>query len=63
MATHPPYVPRAGQGPAGLAGQRYRRNRRSELAMWWREIDRWLLAMVLVLVLFFCTLIKPLFVL
>ena len=49
MATHPPYVPRAGQGPAGLAGQRYRRNRRSELAMWWREIDRWLLAMVLVL--------------
>ena len=49
MATHPPYVPRAGQGPAGLAGQRYRRNRRSELAIWWREIDRWLLAMVLVL--------------
>ena len=49
MATHPPYVPRAGQGPAGLAGQRYRRNRRGELAMWWREIDRWLLAMVLVL--------------
>ena len=49
MATHPPYVPRAGQGPAGLAGQRYRRNRRSELAMWWREIDRWLLAMILVL--------------
>ena len=49
MATHPPYIPRAGQGPAGMAGQRFRRNRRSELAMWWREIDRWLLAMILVL--------------
>lgn len=49
MASHPPYIPRAGQGPAGMAGQRYRRNRRSELAMWWREIDRWLLAMILML--------------
>ncbi len=49
MATHPPYVPRAGQGPAGLAGQRYRQNRRGQLAMWWREIDRWLLAMILML--------------
>lgn len=49
MASHPPYIPRAGQGPVGMAGQRYRRNRRSELAMWWREIDRWLLAMILTL--------------
>jgi cell division protein FtsW len=45
MATHPPFVPRAGQGP-GLSRQR---NRRSELAIWWREIDRVLLSLVLLL--------------
>ena len=46
MATHPPLIP--GAAPAsGLA--RYRRNQRSELAIWWREIDRVLLALVLAL--------------
>ena len=29
---------------------RFRRSRRGELLIWWREIDRWLLAMVLSLV-------------
>ena len=29
---------------------RFRRSRRGELLIWWREIDRWLLAMVLALV-------------
>lgn len=48
MATHPPYIPRAGQAPAGTAG-RLRRNRRSDFAIWWREIDRWLLTLVLAL--------------
>ncbi|MEY4055166.1 MAG: hypothetical protein RL519_501 [Pseudomonadota bacterium] len=47
MATHPPFVPRAGQGPR--AGGPRQRNRRSELAIWWREIDRVLLGLVLVL--------------
>jgi cell division protein FtsW len=45
MATHPPLVP--GSGIAG--GQAYRQNRRSEFAIWWREIDRVLLALVLAL--------------
>ena len=48
MATHPPYVPRAGQIPPGQTA-RYRRSRRSELAIWWREIDRVLLVLVLAL--------------
>ncbi len=48
MATHPPLVPGlAAQTAPGLA--RYRRNQRSELAIWWREIDRVLLALVLTL--------------
>lgn len=48
MATHPPFVPRAGQGPQG-PGLSRQRNRRSELAIWWREIDRVLLGLVLLL--------------
>lgn len=48
MATHPPFVPRAGQGPQG-PGLARRRNRRGELAIWWREIDRILLGLVLLL--------------
>lgn len=48
MATHPPYVPRAGQLPPGQAG-RLRRSRRGELAIWWREIDKVLLLLVLIL--------------
>ena len=44
-ATNPaPYVPGA---PRGAHGQRTRRNRRSELAIWWREIDRVLLFLAL----------------
>jgi cell division protein FtsW len=46
MATHPPLVPGGvGSGPAN----RYRRSRRNEIAIWWREIDRVLLALVLTL--------------
>lgn len=47
MATHPPLVP--GVGAASSAGVRRRRSRRSELAIWWREIDRVLLLLVLTL--------------
>lgn len=40
----------AGMAPsAGSMHQRYRRNRRGEIAVWWREIDRVLLGLVLVL--------------
>ncbi len=48
MATHPPIVPGA-LGQTGGGAKRFRRGRRSELAIWWREIDRVLLALVLTL--------------
>ncbi|WP_404480308.1 FtsW/RodA/SpoVE family cell cycle protein [Novosphingobium sp. BL-52-GroH] len=35
--------------PGGAASQRYNRNRRSQLAIWWQEIDRPTLVLVLVL--------------
>ncbi len=48
MATQgpiaPDFTPLPGQTP-----ERYRRDRRSELAIWWREIDRTLLILVFVL--------------
>ena len=44
MTGPTPYVPRAGMGAAGI---RLRRNRRHELLVWWREIDRVLLFLVL----------------
>jgi len=47
MATHPPFVPRAGQAPQAAMSRP--RNRRGELAIWWREIDRVLLGLVLLL--------------
>jgi cell division protein FtsW len=46
MATHPPLVPGVGQSPA-RGRQRYKRNRRGEFAIWWREIDRVLLLLIL----------------
>lgn len=48
MATHPPIIPGA-LGQTGASSARFRRGRRSELAIWWREIDRVLLALVLAL--------------
>jgi cell division protein FtsW len=48
MATHPPIVPGSlGQSSAGTG--RFRSGRRGEFAIWWREIDRVLLALVLTL--------------
>jgi cell division protein FtsW len=49
MASNPPLVPRGGRlGLEGAAARRHK-SRRSELAIWWREIDRGLLVLVLVL--------------
>ena len=48
MATHPPIVPGA-LGQANLGTTRFRSGRRGEFAIWWREIDRVLLALVLML--------------
>ncbi len=54
MATHPPVIPgvnrgsgQAGNAPGGQARQRYNRSRRGEFAIWWREIDRVLLTLIL----------------
>jgi cell division protein FtsW len=48
MASHPPLVPRGGRiGNEGTV--RIQRSRKSDFAIWWREIDRTLLALVLAL--------------
>ena len=49
MATHPPIAPGAAIPAASMTPLSYRRGRRSEFAIWWREIDRVLLALVLTL--------------
>lgn len=49
MATNPPYVTRAGQLRGAASPARFKRTRRAELAIWWREIDRVLLGLVLAL--------------
>ncbi len=49
MASNPPFVPRGGQINSANPGARLRRSRRSELAIWWREVDRVLLFMILAL--------------
>ncbi|MEY4951713.1 MAG: hypothetical protein RL299_137 [Pseudomonadota bacterium] len=49
MASNPPMVPRGGRLGLEGAALRYQRTRRSELAIWWREIDRVLLFLVLAL--------------
>ena len=49
MASNPPFVPRGGQPGSANPGARLRRSHRSELAIWWREVDRWLLFMILAL--------------
>jgi cell division protein FtsW len=48
MATLPPFVPHSGK-TAAASGPRYKRTRRADFAIWWREIDRVLLALVLTL--------------
>ena len=49
MASNPPLVPRGGSLALGAAAQRRNQRRRSDLAIWWREIDRVLLVIVLML--------------
>ena len=48
VASPPPYIPGTSRPAAGSAPG-IRRNRRGELAIWWREIDRVLLLLVLAL--------------
>ena len=48
MASNPPFVPRSGQSAASSPAFQAR-SRRSEFAIWWREIDRVLLVLILLL--------------
>ena len=47
MAANPPFVPRA---PVVAGNLGNRRSRRHDLAVWWREIDKVLLVLVLLLI-------------
>ena len=50
MASNPPFVPSAGRSsPDAARAAQYRRTRRNDFAVWWREIDRVLLVLVLAL--------------
>ncbi len=49
MASHPPLVPRGGKVGIDGGAVRGSRNRRSDFAIWWREIDRVLLGLILAL--------------
>ncbi|NCU11854.1 MAG: cell division protein FtsW [Sphingomonadaceae bacterium] len=49
MASNPPIVPRGGKVNASTTGRGLQRSRRSDFAIWWREIDRTLLFLVLTL--------------
>ena len=49
MSSVQPYIPRSGDRPADPG--RYRRKRVDEMRVWWREIDRVLLGLVLLLML------------
>ena len=49
MASNPPYVPGSIRAPGAGTGLQLRRGRRAEFGVWWREIDRVLLALVLTL--------------
>lgn len=47
MSTVQPYIPRSGEKPG--PGEPFARSWRVELRIWWREVDRWLLALVIAL--------------
>ncbi|MFM2302082.1 MAG: hypothetical protein RLZZ84_1818 [Pseudomonadota bacterium] len=49
MAANPSYAPRPGPVPGQINPGRFKRSRRAELAVWWREIDRVVLVLVLAL--------------
>ena len=49
MSTARPYIPRPGSGSATKPQRRYPQDRRRQIQVWWREIDRTLLMLVLVL--------------
>ena len=49
MSVPQPYIPRAHTRNHGQADDRFRSSRRAELKIWWREIDRVLLFLILLL--------------
>jgi len=50
MSTVKPYIPR--QGGAASGGAHLKLNRRDQLRIWWREIDKVLLILILILMVF-----------
>ena len=49
MASNPPLVPRGGKLGVAMPAQTRKARHRSDLAIWWREIDRGLLLIILTL--------------
>ena len=49
MASNPPLVPRGGRLGTAVPAKARKARRRSDLAIWWREIDRTVLLIVLIL--------------
>ena len=49
MASQPAFAARSGPASSAANPGRFKRSRRAELVVWWREIDRVLLALVLTL--------------
>ncbi len=51
MSTGGIYIPQSGESDGSPRGPRIRRDWKRELRIWWREVDRWLLLFVLLLML------------
>ncbi|RJY09000.1 FtsW/RodA/SpoVE family cell cycle protein [Aurantiacibacter aquimixticola] len=51
MSARPIYIPRPGERSSPASGLRVRRDWKRDLRVWWREVDRVLLALVIVLML------------
>ena len=49
MSSRPIYIPRPGERRSAPQGPRMRRDWKRDLRIWWREVDRWLLLFVLLL--------------
>lgn len=51
MTTSPIFIPRPGERGTGPRGPRAQRDWKRDLRVWWREVDRWLLFFVILLML------------
>ena len=51
MSANDIYIPRPGERRQGESRPRIRRDWKREVHIWWREVDRWLLALIIMLML------------